>query len=65
MDQDMQERIAYLERELAELSDVVARQDKVIDTLTARVQMLMQREAAREMDSGGSVPLADQKPPHW
>jgi len=25
----------------------------------------MNREAERELDQGGSVPLADQKPPHW
>ena len=65
MDRDGQERIAHLERELAELSEVVARQDRLIDTLTRRVQMLMEREAAREADTGGTVPLADQKPPHW
>ncbi|MGR3709882.1 MAG: SlyX family protein, partial [Alterinioella nitratireducens] len=33
--------------------------------LTARVQMLMNREAEREADSSGTIPLADQKPPHW
>ncbi|WP_193141530.1 SlyX family protein [Meridianimarinicoccus sp. MJW13] len=63
--QAMQERMAYLERTLSDLSDVIARQDREIQTLTRRVAMLMQREAERESDLGGIVPLADQKPPHW
>jgi SlyX protein len=44
---------------------VVARQDKEIALLTRRVAMLMEREAERELAEGGSVPLADEKPPHW
>ncbi|MBT8412330.1 MAG: SlyX family protein [Octadecabacter sp.] len=65
MDQKDQERIAYLERELADLSDIVARQEGEIALLTRRVAMIMEREAGRELDAGGTVPLADQKPPHW
>ena len=63
--QDMEERIAHLERALADLSDVVARQDGDIARLTRRVEMLMQREADRMQDAGGSVALADKPPPHW
>ncbi|SLN38000.1 SlyX family protein [Roseisalinus antarcticus] len=63
--QDTQERIAHLERDLADLSDVVARQAREIDVLTRRVALLMEREAGREADQPGSIPLADQKPPHW
>ena len=44
---------------------MVARQDREIATLTRRVEMLMHREAEREAELGGTVPLADQKPPHW
>jgi SlyX protein len=29
------------------------------------VEMLMHREAERESEMGGTVPMADQKPPHW
>ena len=65
MDQQSEERIAHLERELADLSDIVARQDKALARLTARVQLLTQREAEREFEAGGTVPLADRKPPHW
>jgi SlyX protein len=62
---DLQTRIAHLERIADDLSDIVARQETEIARLTARVAMLMEREAGREMDMGGTVPLADQKPPHW
>ena len=48
-----------------DLSDIVARQERELSRLTHRVQMLMEREASREYDAGGSIPLADQKPPHW
>lgn len=61
----IEERIAHLERMLDDLSEVVARQDGEITRLTRRVEMLMNREAERELDAGGNAPLADQKPPHW
>jgi len=61
----LEEQIAHLTRAVDDLSDIVARQEGEIATLTRRVQMLMEREAGREADSVGSVALADQKPPHW
>ena len=63
--QHLEEQIAHLTRTVDDLSDVVARQQAEIDLLSRRVQMLMRREAEREVDAGGTVPLADQKPPHW
>jgi len=62
---DLEEMLAHLARQIDELSEVVARQDGEIARLTRRVEMLMTREAERQLDAGGSVPLADQKPPHW
>ena len=62
---DLQIILAPLTRQVEDLSDVIARQDREIAVLTRRVEMLMNREAERELDQGGSVPLADQKPPHW
>ncbi|WJY21894.1 SlyX family protein [Fontisubflavum oceani] len=62
---ELEEQIAHLVRTVEDLSEVVARQDAEIATLTRRVEMLMMREAEREVDGGGTVPLADQKPPHW
>ncbi len=64
-DTTLEERIAHLERTTDDLSEVVARQDAEIARLTRRVEMLMMREAEREVDQGGTIPLADQKPPHW
>ena len=61
----LEETVAHLTRTVEDLSEVIARQDGEIDRLTRRVAMLMQREAEREADAGNSVPLADQRPPHW
>ncbi|MFV2051971.1 SlyX family protein [Aliiroseovarius sp. YM-037] len=61
----LEEQIAHLSRTVDDLSGVIARQEKDLSKLTKQVDMLMRREAEREYDSGGSVPLADQKPPHW
>jgi SlyX protein len=61
----LEEQIAHLTKTVEELSDVVARQEQVIEISTRRLAMLMQREAGREADGGGTVALADQRPPHW
>lgn len=61
----LEELIAHLTRTVEDLSDVVARQETELAVATRRLAMLMEREAGREMDAGGSVPLADQRPPHW
>lgn len=61
----LETRVAELLVTVEDLSDVVARQGREIDVLTRRVHMLMERAAEQEFETGGSVPLADQKPPHW
>ena len=58
----MEERIAWLEREVADLSEVVARQDGEIRELRALVERV--REAVRPEPEGGVV-LGDERPPHW
>ncbi len=63
--QDLEEQLAHLVRSVEDMSTIIATQDKDIALLTHRVRMLMEREAEREYDVGGSVPLADQKPPHY
>ena len=60
----LEERIAHLTRETQDLSDVVARQEREIATLSRRVEMLMRREAEREV-GGQEAPEADRPPPHW
>jgi SlyX protein len=61
----IEEHIAHLTRTIEDLSDIVARQEGEIATLTRRVAMLMEREAGREADGGGSVVLGDERPPHY
>ncbi len=61
----LEERIAHLTATVEDLSDITAGQANEIALLTNRVRMLMEREAERELSEGGTVPLADQKPPHW
>lgn len=61
----LEEQIAYLQKTVDEVSDVVARQEKDLDMAMRRLHLLMEAEAARQADAEGSVPLADQRPPHW
>lgn len=61
----LETRVAELIATTEDLSDIVATQADEIARLTNRVRMLMEREAERELTDGSSVPLADQKPPHW
>ncbi|QFT58912.1 Protein SlyX [Sulfitobacter sp. THAF37] len=61
----LEEQIAHLSRMVDDLSDVVARQEGEIATLTRRVQMLMQREGEREASQGAGIVLGDERPPHY
>ena len=60
-----EERIAYLERAVDDLSEIVTRLDKENAMLTRRVQMLMEREAEREASQEGGVVMGDERPPHY
>lgn len=62
--QALEERIAHLDRAVEDLSAEVARQAGLVERMARRIEMLLEREAEREAQ-GGSVPLADQRPPHW
>ena len=63
--QDLEEKIAHLTRAVDDLSDIVARQEAEIATLTRRVHMLMQREGEREAQVTGGVAMGDERPPHY
>lgn len=65
MSQEIEEQIAHLTRTVDELSDVIARQERDMERLARRVGLLLEREAEREADGAGTIPLADQRPPHW
>lgn len=60
-----EEELAHLRRTVDDLSEVVARQSREIDLLTRRVALLLERAAEAEAERAGTVPLADQRPPHW
>ncbi|WP_128254571.1 SlyX family protein [Falsirhodobacter deserti] len=59
-----EEQIAHLTRMVEDLSEVVVSQTREIERLSRRVGLLMEREAERQLDDG-TIPLADQRPPHW
>ena len=63
--ESLQERIAYLERAVDDLSDTVARQDRDIALLTRRVALLLEREASRQDEGAGAVVVGDERPPHY
>lgn len=60
----LESRIAHYERMAEDLSDVIARQDRIIDLVSAKVQRLIERlrsvEAGREHS-----PQDDRPPPHY
>ena len=60
----IEEKLAYLEQAVHELSDVVARQQRELDQALQRNQRLMDKLAAMESDFGPSA-AAHEKPPHY
>lgn len=66
------DRITELEIQLThqaaaieDLSELVRRQGDTIALLHKRLGLLLERAAEAELSGGGTVPLADQRPPHW
>jgi SlyX protein len=62
--QTIEIKLAHLEAAVAEISDVVARQQKELDRALDRNQQLLEKIAAIESESGAS-PTAYEKPPHY
>ncbi|HEX6396030.1 MAG TPA: SlyX family protein [Steroidobacteraceae bacterium] len=60
----LEEKVAFLERAVNELSDVVARQQKELQLALERNQRLMEKLAAAESDFEPSA-TAYEKPPHY
>jgi len=60
-----EEQIAHLARMVEDLSGVIAGHQAEIARLSRRVALLTEREADREVDAGATIPLADERPPHW
>ncbi|MEO0676972.1 MAG: SlyX family protein [Pseudomonadota bacterium] len=61
----LEEKLAHLERIVDDLSEVVARQDRELSALRGKVQILLEREAAREAEGGGGAIFGDERPPHY
>jgi len=55
-------KISYLMKDIDDLSEIVTKQGRELETLTNKVSFLMQKENERDDLSG--IVLGD-KPPHW
>lgn len=62
--EQIETKIAFLERANAELSDVVFQQHKEIETLRAQVVALATRIEALREDTGVRTP-EEERPPHY
>ena len=62
--EQIETKIAFLERASAELSDVVFRQHRDIETLRAQIVALTARIEAVQSDTGARTP-EDERPPHY
>ena len=62
--EQIETKIAFLERANAELSDVVFRQHREIESLRAQVAALAARVEAAQSDTGMRTP-EEERPPHY
>lgn len=64
---DVQTRVAFQEDTLAQLNDVITRQDAEIVQLKQQVRLLAQRldELARNPAQPGETELTNERPPHY
>lgn len=60
---ELESRIAFQEDAIDKLSDMVARQEMDIERLTRMVKIL--NVQLRELGTDGSVPEANEVPPHY
>ena len=62
--EEMQSKIAFLERASTELSDVVFRQHQEIQALQSRLQTLIERLGSNAIDEAPRT-LEQERPPHY
>ena len=60
---DLEIRLAHHEQMTEELSEVIARQDRTIDMLTAQMRRLIER--AQNLEGSILGPPENQRPPHY
>lgn len=65
MAQEMEERIAHLERMVDDLSEMVALQGREIARMDHLLEALRQRVQAQADAEDGAVILGDERPPHY
>jgi SlyX protein len=62
--EQIQTKIAFLERANTDLSDVVFRQQREIQALTVKIQEISERLRAAESGDAARAPQ-DERPPHY
>ena len=62
--EQIETKIAFLERANTELSDVVFRQQREIEALRARLNVLAERFEAAQSEEPARTP-EDERPPHY
>jgi SlyX protein len=62
--EQLQSKIAYLERAISELSDVAFRQHKEIQALEVQLNALRERLDGAQSEEGGRS-LEQERPPHY
>ena len=64
---DVQTRVAYQEDTLAQLNDLITKQDAEIVQLKQQVRLLAQRldELARDPAQSGETEVTNERPPHY
>ena len=64
---DVQTRVAYQEDTLAQLNEVITRQDAEIVQLKQQIRLLAQRldEFARDPAPGSETEITNERPPHY
>lgn len=64
---DVQTRVAYQEDTLAQLNDVITKQDAEIVQLKQQMRLLVQRldELVRDPAQGSETEITHERPPHY
>jgi len=62
--EEIQTKIAFLERANAELSEVLFRQDREIRALSDQVRILTERLVSAQTQEGARTP-EEERPPHY
>ncbi|WP_020415113.1 SlyX family protein [Microbulbifer variabilis] len=62
---ELESRLAFQEDTIAQLNDVIARQDLDIRSLISRIRELGEKYSAITFEMQGGAKQQDEKPPHY